>query len=343
LIRVGVTHALGEAQEQLTYGLGDLVGSSWTEMRPLEAAEVLSPSQLAGLDVVVMLRSGVDARSLEEADSLVLLARWGVGVDTIDVEACTRHGVAVSIAPEGTRRAVASSAVAMILASAHRIRRKDGLLRSGDWAEAPAHTGHGLAGRTLGSIGLGRIAREMFRLIAPFGMQHIAYDPYAQADPDDAVDLVDLETLAGRSDVVCVNAALTPETHHLLDARFFARLKDGALLVNVARGPIIDESALIDALDAGRVAGAALDVFEQEPLSASSPLTRFDDVILTPHSIAWTDELYRGNGADVTRAVLAVAQGNVPEHLADPRVVDQPAFQARLYALEQRQSGSVQG
>jgi len=337
MLRVCVTHALGGVEEQRKYGLGALDASPEVEMQRLEPATVLGRSQLGGLDVVAVLRSGIDERSLEGAPDLVLLARWGVGVDGIDLEACTRAGVAVSIAPSGTRRAVASAAVAMILATAHRIRRKDDVIRRGGWAEASAYTGHGLAGRTLGSIGLGRIAHEMFRLIEPFGMQHIAYDPYAQPSPTEAVRMVSLDTLAASADVVCVNAALTPETHHLLDDHFFARLKEGALVVNVARGPIIEEAALVRALENGRVAGAGIDVFEQEPLELSSPLLGFEDVTLTPHSVAWTEELYAGNGADVCRAVMAVGRGEPPEHLANPEVVDSPSFQRKLEALGRRE------
>lgn len=335
-LRLGVTHDFGDEAAMRSFGLGGLVDSPRVDVRRLEPAEVLGPGQVADLDALLVLRPRVTEETLAKADDLVLVARWGVGYNNIDVAACSRLGIPVSITPEGTTRPVASANVAFLLALAHRIQWKDHILRRGRWAEVGAFPGVGLAGRSVGSIGFGRIARETFALLAPFGVRPIAFDPHVDQDDAHGVELVALEELARRSDFVCVNAALAPDTRHLLDARFFSLLKPGAFLVNAARGPIVDEAALVEALRSGRVAGAALDVFEREPLPADSPLLEFEEVLLTPHAVAWTDELYMGNGQGATRAVLAIADGERPATVVNSEVFDEPALLRRLNALARR-------
>src|SRR5262245_62720892 len=163
--------------------------------------------------------------------------------------------------------------------------------------------GMGLTGRTLGVFGLGNIGREVFALAAPFGMRHLAHDPYA--DPAGAAaagaELVGLEALLRESDFVCLCCALTPATRHLIDARRLALMKPTAYLVNVARGPVVDQAALTEALRQGRLQGAGLDVFEREPIDPADPLLRLDNVILAPHALCWTDECFRGNGVSACR------------------------------------------
>ena len=181
--------------------------------------------------------------------------------------------------------------------------------------------GMGLSGRTLGIIGLGNIGREIIALSRPLGLHYLAFDPYAT--PDD-VDLVDLDTLLRASDFVTVNCALTPDTHHLLNRERLALMKPTAYLINTARGGIVDQTALTAALVARRIAGAALDVFEPEPIAASDPLLGLDNVILAPHAICWTDECFRGNGESACRAILDVANGRMPPYIVNGSAVNHP-------------------
>lgn len=283
-----------------------------------------------GLDALVALQPYVSARALESADRLCLVARVGVGLDRIDLTACTRHGVLVTTSPDGVRRPLAAGAMALVLALAHRLVERDRLMRTGWWnrKELP---GVGLRGRTLAVIGLGNIGSELCTLAAPFELELIAADPYVAEAPA-GVELVELDELLRRADFVVCLCPLTDETRGLLDARRLALLKRTAFFVNVARGPIVDQRALTEALREGRLAGAALDVFESEPLPPGDPLLQLDNVILSPHAVALTDEAFAGNGRSACQAVLSIARGEVPRHLANPEALDHPRLRERLYA-----------
>ena len=161
-------------------------------------------------------------------------------------------------------------------------------------------------------------------------MRHLAYDPYVQPRDAAGFEPVDLETLLRASDFVCVCCNLTPETHHLLNAERLALMRPTAFLVNTARGPIVDERALTDVLRNRRILGAALDVFEQEPVDPSNPLLRLDNAIVAPHAVAWTDECFRGNGVSACRAILDVAAGRVPKFVVNRAALDHPKLQRRL-------------
>jgi len=187
----------------------------------------------------------------------------------------------------------------------------------------------------VGTIGLGNIAAEAIRLLRPFGIaRFLAFDPYASAAraEDLAAELTDLDTVLRDSDYVLVNCALTPETRGLIGARELALMKPGAVIVNTARGPIIQQQALIEVLQRKGIRGAALDVFEKEPLESDSPLLSLDNVILTSHSVAWTEELFRDMGRADCEGALAIARGEVPPHVVNRDVVERPGFAAKLAA-----------
>jgi len=186
--------------------------------------------------------------------------------------------------------------------------------------------GMGLTGRVLGSIGLGNIGRELFRLAAPFEMRHIAHDPYVQPGTVPGVELMDLETLFRTADFVVVNCALTAETRHLVNVERLSLMKPSAYLISTARGPIVDQTALTRALQAGQIAGAALDVFEQEPVDPADPILSLNNVIVTPHAFAWTDEWIRLTGRSALGGILDVAAGREP-----PNVVNREVLQTRLF------------
>jgi phosphoglycerate dehydrogenase-like enzyme len=298
-----------------------------------EYREEYSPAQLTDYDVLISLKPKVTAQSLAGISRLCAIGRCGVGYDNVDLEACTEHGIAVFITPGGVVRPVAESIVLLVLALSHHLLRKDRQVRRGLWAESTRALGREPRQRIVGTIGLGNIACEAIRLLRVFDVQRfLAFDPYVS--PDRAAQLgvepVSLEELLGHSDYVLVNCPLTPQTRGLLGKPQFALMKPDAVLINTARGPIVDESALIEALQNGRIAGAALDVFEKEPLSSNSPLIAMENVILTSHSIAWTEELFRDMGRIDCQGALAIYRGEVPEHVVNPKVLSSPAFLQKL-------------
>ena len=314
-------------------GLGMLDGRPDLEYEFLpDGGDELVPDQVRPYDALIMLGPRLTADTLEGADRLALVARFGVGYDNVDLEACTRGGVVVTITPDGVRRPVASATMALMLALAHRLPAKDRIARSGRWEERLDHMGTGLTGKTLGSVGLGNIGREVFALAAPFGMRHLAHDPYAppEAAAGAGAELVDLETLLRRSDFVAINCALTPETRHLLGAERIKLMKETAYLLNLARGPIVDGAALAEALREGRIAGAGLDVFEEEPADPEDQIFSLPNVIVSPHALAWTDELALGNGTAACESVLEVAAGRVPKNVVNNDVLGTPLFREKL-------------
>lgn len=272
------------------------------------------------------------AATVVGAERLTLLARLGVGYDRVDVEACTENGVLLTIAPEGVRRPMASSALAFILALAHGLSLRDRLTRGGRWDEARERMGIGLAGRTLGVIGLGNIGAELLRLAAPFGMRRLAADPYVTLERarEQGAELVSLEELLRDSDFVCVMCPLNPETHHLIDAERLGLMKPSAYLVNVARGPIVDQRALAVALEGGLIAGAALDVFEEEPIDPADPILGMENVIVTPHAVGLTDEWALVTGRSACTAALEVAAARVPRDVVNPEVIGSPKLRQKL-------------
>ena len=289
-----------------------------------------APEQLADCDVVISLKPRVTAASLEGVTRLCAIGRCGVGYDNVDLRACTERDIAVYITPQGVVRPMAESIVLLVLALSHRLVRKDRLVRAGRWAESTRPLGQEPRDRVIGTIGYGNIAREAIRLLRQFGPARVlAFDPYA-APGGGEVEFTGLEQLLRDSDYVLVNCPLTPETRHLIGTRELALMKPEACLVNTARGPIVDELALIEALAAGRIAGAALDVFEKEPLPADSPLTTMENVILTSHSIGWTGELFRDMGRIDCEGALAVMQGIAPANVVNREVLERPGFLRKL-------------
>lgn len=302
----------------------------------------LRPGDLADLDAVLVLAPRVTAASLAGTERLAIVARFGVGHETVDVDACTAHGVVLTITPDGVRRPVATAVLTLMLALSHKLLTKHALTRDGRWSEKLDHMGMGLTGRTLGVIGLGNIGRDIFKLAAPLEMRHLTYDPWVTPEQarDGGAELVDLETLLRQSDIVSVNCPLTPDTYHLLDAERLAQMKPTAYVINTARGPIIDQRALYAALRDRQIAGAGLDVFDPEPPDPSDPILALDNVILAPHGICWTDECFHGNGSSACRSILEIAAGRVPNFVVNRDAISTPAFTAKLHRLAARAGAS---
>ncbi len=328
--RVGVTRDFLKPDGSLGFGdvgleLLDQAGLPWDFLA--EDTRELRTDQVRDHDALLVLAPRVTAATLAGADRLRLVARFGVGYDSVDVEACTRAGVLLTITPDGVRRPVAAAALTFLLALTHRLLTKDRLTRTGRWQDRLEHMGLGVTGRTLGVIGLGNIGRELFALARPLGMKHLAFDPYVQTtDVPSDVRLVPLETLLGQSDYVCVCCALTPQTRHLLNAERLALMKRTAFLINVARGPIVDQAALTQALAERRIEGAGLDVFEQEPVDPNDPILKLDNVILAPHALCWTDECFRGIGRSACQSIVDVARGRTPRYVVNPIAFKHPRW-----------------
>lgn len=276
-------------------------------------------------DGVIILGARFDAASFVNVDRLVCIARWGVGFDAIDIGAANKAGVLVALTPEAIKRAVAEAQIALIFALAKRVPDLDKRTRAGLWRTDLPILGTDVIGKTLSSVGCGRIGAEMFTMARGLGFGRLlAYDPYCPESRarEIGVELVDLETVMAEGDFVTVNAFLNSETRGIVGRREFALMKPSAYFVNTARGPIVQEGALIDVLRERRIAGAGIDVFEKEPPDPDNPLLRMDNVIVSPHSMAWTQEGLDGNSRDACRNLLLVAEGRVPPCLANPEAAD---------------------
>jgi D-3-phosphoglycerate dehydrogenase / 2-oxoglutarate reductase len=255
--------------------------------------------------LIVRSRTKVTEGLLAQAPHLELVARAGVGVDNVDLVATEARGIQVVNAPAAATVSVAELTVALYLLLVRGLYPSIASTKAGKW-ERGTH-GHELAGRTVGFVGYGRIAREVARRVTPFGVRTVAYDPFVSKTAD-ATEVVSLEKLLSSADIVSVHAALTAENHHLLDARAFERMKPGAFLVNVARGALVDEAALLAALVSGHLGGAALDVFEVEP-PMNRELLAHPNVIPTPHLGASTIEAQARAGSDTVDEVLRALRG----------------------------------
>lgn len=307
----------------------DAAGITWEYLG--EDVGAFRPADLAPYDAVIFAGPAVTRESF--ADGVprpLLLARFGVGYDSVDLRACTDAAVAVTITPDGARRPVATAALTMLLGVLANSSIKDRLVRENRWAERALHMGRGLTGATVGLIGVGNTATDLVELLRPFRVTVLGYDPYCPAERAAAhgVRLCPLTELASQSDAVVVMAALTPDSYHLIDAAVLAAMRPDAVLINVARGPIVDEGALVAALTSGRLRAAGLDVFETEP--PTSGIERLPNVTLAPHSLAWTSEMSLGNGGSCVKAVLAAARGDVPAYVVNREVLQSSAFSARL-------------
>jgi phosphoglycerate dehydrogenase-like enzyme len=340
--RVGVTRDLMRPDGALVFapiGLEALDRPGLVRAFLDEDRRELTPGQLAELDALFHFSPTVSAASLDGVERLALIARHGVGLDFIDLDACTARGIAVTITPAGVTRAMASAAVAFVLALSHRLLPRHEHLVAGRWSEGRFdQLGLGLTDRTLGVIGYGRIGREVVRLLRPWELRVLVAQRSDPADPN--VEHVPLEMLLEQADVVVVACTLTPETHHMLDAEKLGRMKPTALLVNVSRGPIVDQAALAEALREGRLAGAGLDVFEQEPVDLADPILTAPGFVGAPHALGYWDELFRRCVADACSAILDVAGGRVPSDVVNIDVLESPLFAAKLSRFASRGGSS---
>jgi D-3-phosphoglycerate dehydrogenase len=332
--RVGVTSDILDSRGEPAFGrepLKALDAVRW-EWLPRGLREITA-EHAAVYDALYVNSPRVPAAAVARPDlRLKLISRHGVGYDSVDVDAMTRAGVLVANTPNAVPRPVATIALTFILALAHRLMAKDRITRAGRWPERLDLMGTGLTGRTLGVIGAGRIGKELLRLSRPFDLKLLAADPYAETLELNYIGArhASLAQVMAESDFVVVTCLLNEETRGLVGARELALMKPTAYFINVARGPIVNEKALYETLAAGRIAGAGLDVFEQEPTPPDNPILRLDNVIVTPHALCWTDELFGNIARTAIGAIMAVQAGRRPEFVVNAAALVHPRAKAWL-------------
>jgi D-3-phosphoglycerate dehydrogenase / 2-oxoglutarate reductase len=261
-------------------------------------------------EAVLVTYAKLPGELLKELKHCKAIGRFGLGVDNIDIPAAAQLGITVTYVPDYCLREVSDHAMALLLAMARKVPFSNSLVQSGRWEVPPVVPLRRLEGQVLGLVGFGNIPRALTPKAKAFGLKVITYDPFVPADvvKADGVENTSFEDLLARSDFVSVHAPLLPGTRGLMNEAAFARMKKGAFLVNTARGPLVDESALVAALDSGHLGGAALDVVTVEPLAGDSPLRGRDNVILTPHtafySVEALEELQTKCASDVARVLL---------------------------------------
>jgi len=296
---------------------------------PLAAAPLAAA--LEGYDAVLASSDEYSAPFFADPRTAALkcVSRWGVGLDCVDLAAATRAGVVVCNTPGLLDEAVADYAWALLFAIARQVASGQALLRDGGWSIAWGHEVHS---KTLGIVGCGRIGRAVARRAAGFSMRVLGHDPFAPAGSVPGVELVPLDRLLAESDFVTLHCALTPANRGMIGAPQLALMKPTAYLVNTARGALVDEGALVAALEAGAIAGAALDAFAAEPLPAASPLRVAPRTLITPHQAFNSVETGERVSLAAARAIADLAAGRRPVHVANPDVLAVPHRRAVVVA-----------
>ena len=292
---------------ELESAVGSVVYNPTDRPLPAEALRELLPGchgYIAGLD-------HVDRSVLEAANDLVVIARYGAGVDRIDLDAARERGIVVTNTPSANAVSVAELTIGLMLALARYIPTADAATKKGEWLRL---RGVSLEGKTIGLLGLGAIGREVTRRLQGWGCRVVAHDPVVDAGIADSlgVQLVSADEVIAQADFLSLHVPVLPSTRGMVDAEFLARMKPGAFLVNAARGELLDEVALTDALARGHLRGAALDAFSNEPPSADNPLFAMPNVIATPHTGAHTDGATNAMGWGALNDCLAVLRGEAP-------------------------------
>jgi phosphoglycerate dehydrogenase-like enzyme len=334
-----VRRALTDAGCEIIFG-----ERAWQEPRGNhEDAFITAAREAVALAGTSIRHTPISRRVMEASQRLRIVAKYTVGVDDVDVEAATELGILVCHAPtEANCFGVAETTMAAMLTILKKVRERDAAVRAGLWRETHLFStflgrriSDGYSGITVGLVGLGRIGTRVAQLLAPWRVRIIACDPYI--DPARfllaGVERVDYDTLLREADVVSFHVVLTRETQNMLGERELALMKPGAVVINTARGKVVNEAALARAIDEGRVAAAAIDAFAEEPLPADSPLRKLGDkVLLSPHSASFTEGGELGPGIEwATRSVLTALAGNVPDNVYNKEVVER--WKARFGGL----------
>jgi D-3-phosphoglycerate dehydrogenase / 2-oxoglutarate reductase len=295
-----------------------------------QAAEVTAAARDA--DALIVQYASITGAVLDALPRCRVVARYGVGVDTLDIPAATERGVVISNVPDYCMEDVSDHAVALALACWRRIALYDRAIHAGTWNAVAVRPMVRLAGRVMGVVGLGRIGRMTARKAAGVGMQVSACDPYI-ADWPAGVRRFPFEELLRESDIVSIHVPLNDETRHLIDESALRRMKPTAFLVNTSRGGVVDTVALERALREGWIAGAGLDVLEQEPIPAGSPLLSLPNLILTPHAAWYSENSTEDLKRKVAEAVVAALRAKRPDSVVNPEVYERPNLRAKTAIL----------
>jgi D-3-phosphoglycerate dehydrogenase len=308
---------LGSVMDRLT-AVADVVTSEHDDEETL-------CRDVADADLIIICYADITRRVIAAAPKLKAILKWGVGVDSIDIDAATQQGLPVFHCPEYGTNTVADHAFALLIALARKLIGLNKEMQEKGWMwPSPPYAGCDLTGKTVGLVGFGRIGRAMARRCAGFDMKLIACDPYVK-DPGSEwgdLKLVSLDELVETADFITIHCVLTTETQGLIGEGQFRKMKKSAYLVNVSRAAVIDETALVQALQQRQIAGAGLDVFHQEPIKSDHPLFKMDNVILTPHFAYLTREADARLDRDTLAAALAILQGQRPQHVKNPEVFE---------------------
>ncbi len=296
----------------------------------------IAAAQLEGVHGVIVLTPRVTAESLAASDNLLAVGRFGVGYDGVDVDACTDNDVIAMITPGAVDRPVAEATIGWMIALTHHMVAKDLLVRTGKWNDRTNYMGCELRDRTLGVIGLGGIGRKLVSLLQGFEMKPpIVFDPFIS--PGTVAEIgarsVGIDELLSTADFVSVHCPLNDRTRGLIGVPELERMKPDAYLLNTARGGIIDEDALFDALKNNRIAGAALDCFDNEPITEPHRFGELDNVLLAPHSIAWTGEMFRDIGRAACQGMVDLSQGRRPVGVLNPVLFERDSFRTKWSRL----------
>jgi len=284
-------------------------------------------AEVKDVDVMLVVYAKITKRIIESAPRLKGIVRYGIGLDNVDIRAATEMGVYVANVPDYCIGTVAEHTFALLLALARKIILADRIIKSASWkvwTQQPIELmGTDLEGKVLGLIGIGNIGSAVAIRAKAFGMKVIAYDPYIEKDRASSlgVELVDLDTLLKNSDFVSIHAPLTPETRGMIGEQELKKMKKTAYLINTSRGPIVKEDALYKALRDGWIAGAALDVYENEPPNTNNPLFKLDNVVLTPHIAWYTEEALKRLKRSVAEDAIRILNGMPPKNLVNKDVL----------------------
>jgi D-3-phosphoglycerate dehydrogenase len=316
-ILVVLRHDLCEEAVRTLKAVGEI------SVAPREIAESEFAGFVSGCTGVILGGNRFNREVMGGSKTLKVISRHGVGVDNVDLEAATEMGIVVTYTPGANADSVAEHTFALLLGLVRKIALADRSIREGNWG-SDEFMGFELSGKTLGIVGLGAIGSRVAKRALAFGMDVLAYDPYVEGERASSFGArrVDLETLLRSSDVVSLHASLTPETMHLLSARELGMMKRTAILVNAARGQLVDEEALAQALEGGRLLGASLDAFRYEPLPSDHPFLKARNVLLTPHIAAFTREALSRGDKILANDLVSVIRGKRPIYVANPKVLE---------------------
>ena len=275
---------------------------SWMD----KSIQEITPEMASEFDAILLNLPKATANSISRKDcKLKIISRFGVGYDSVDIEAMKKKGIIVTNTPNAVRRPVAVAALTMILALSGRLLKKNELVRSGKWNDRTDFMGMGLTKKTLGVVGAGSIGAETINLSQPFFRNILAFDPFLTKEQlyDKGAIKAELIQLANDSEFIIILCNLNDNTNGMIDKKFFTNMKKSAYIINLSRGPVINERDLETALENKSILGAGLDVTSQEPVAKDSKLLSFDNVILTPHALCWTDECFHDIASEALNSI----------------------------------------